>query len=263
VKPRERRAKEIANLAAALLGGNAEGIVNRTLDYLDDLDGAVDYFVRWKYGELLGLERGQRTDRWGITVRLHDRIEQAPALREEVLRHPRYVVALAVQEATGVRIIDFLSQVKSITIVEEEPGLHWLILPECHHGCEVVKNPEPHEERDSCQVCGNPQGSCSRRKAVATGDRDRIHAVDDAVIRLADADPATRERLMTAPLEVFTQVAFTLYGVRPREAFGIHEVKVGRDSETSLYFPLLARHESRKQAAFIPTTERRVPLAVD
>ena len=249
-------------MATAMLAGNVETVVNEALDYLGDLDNAVDFFIHWRRGSLLGLEPGQRTDRWGVTVRLQELIEKDPTLREEILRHPRYLVAMAIQEATGVRILAFLSQVKSVRIVEEEPGLHWLVLPECHHGCEIVPNTESHVERDSCQVCGNPQGGCSRNRAKSTTNRDRIHAIDDEIIRMDKEDSTMRERLKTDPLGVFTQVAFSMYGVSPQEEFGIHAVKIGNDSETSIDFALLARHDSRKTPVCKSELDRRVPLAV-
>lgn len=263
VEIREKRAMEIANMATAMLAGDVETVINEALDYFDDLDNAVDFFIDWRRGSLLGLEPGQRTDRWGVTVRLQELIEQDLTLREEILRHPRYLVALAIQEATGVRIIAFLSQVKSVRIVEEEPGVHWLVLPECHHGCEIVANTTAHEERDSCQVCGNPQGGCSRKLSNPTTNRDRIHAIDDEIIRMHKADPTLRERLKTDSLGVFTQVAFTMYGVRPQEEFGIHAVNIGNDSETSIDFVLLARHDSRKTPVVDSEKLRRVSLIVD
>lgn len=253
MEPRQRRAREIEKWAKVLLGGGVEGVVQKMMSYFDDLDAAMDFFIRSKRSPLLGLAPGGRTDRWGIAVRLQERIEADPALRDELLRHPRHLIALAFQEANGIRVVDFLSQVESVEIVEEEPGLHWLIVPECHHGCEVAPHPSPRGEGDSCQVCGNPQGPCPRRQATAADDRERIRAVDDLVVRMANADPATRARLTSDPTAVFTEAALALFGHRPQEDLGVHEVKVARDSETSIVVPLLARHESKKQAAAVAT----------
>lgn len=72
-------------------------------------------------------------------------------------------------------------------------------------------------------------------------------------MRAAGADAATRARLGSDPTAVFAEAALALFGLRPQEDLGMHEVKVARDSETSICIPLLARHESRKRAAAVAT----------
>jgi hypothetical protein len=246
---REKNLKAAMELFAKL-GGGTDMIVTNILDVLDDIDGAMEFFfAQWKRGgPLLDLEPGQKLGRWETTVRINQRMDSDPGLYAEMLREPRYMAALIEQEAKGLPPIGFLGQVREVRVVEEKPGLHWLLLPACHHGCDVAE-PEAAQSQDSCGVCGRPQGagSCSPELATsAVTTLDRIHAVDDYVARSLEMSPSVRDRVMKDPTETFAQATQTLFGARPDELFGIHEIKLGVETDTMLYNIRLADHQPKR-----------------
>ena len=240
-------AQELVLESVRALDGASASATDRILEFVEDLDRAMSFMTRWTLGPVLGLEPGQRMDRWGITRALSERAEREADFRREFLRHPRYVSALAVHEGLGIKPIYFLWQVKVVTLLEETPGLHWLILPACHRGCAALDGDVLGSAPSSCQACGKPLGGAgagSWRMSLSGTPVDRAHDVDDFIIRSVQADAAARARLLADPTPVFTQTAQELFGVGPREAFWIREVKVAEDTDTVLYFVLLARHET-------------------
>lgn len=240
-----------AVMMSAMRGGGVDGVVARILDVLDDLNDAITFFAQWKRGTLLDLEPGQKLDRWETIVRLNQRMDRDPELYAEMLRQPRYLAAFATQEAMGLPVVGFLGQVKEVRFVEEEPGLHWLLLPACHRGCDTIEGPETAPSHGSCGICGRPQGaasSSSRSPSSLTTTLERIHAVDDHVVRSLDMDCSVRDRVMKDPTEAFAQASQTLYGARPEELFGIHEVQLAVDTDTLLYCIRLAAHEPKRTA---------------
>lgn len=187
--------------------------IGRILTFLEDLDGALAFTTRWQPGTVLGLKPGQVLDRWEMTVRISGRAEQDAEFRRELLQNPRYVGAIALRESLGVKPIDYLWQVKNVSVVEEAPGLHWLILPACHLGCGTPEVLELPPASDSCQVCGKPGGGCQQVASALSTRADRIHEVDEFVVRSVEADASALARLVAA------------------------------DTSTSLCLVLLARHE--------------------
>ncbi|MGI8738249.1 MAG: hypothetical protein ACR2KU_00955 [Gammaproteobacteria bacterium] len=152
------------------------------MGFLKDLDEAMNFMTHWSKGSVLCLEPGQRLDRWGMTVRVSDRAERDADFRRELLCNPRYSSALAAREGLGIQPIFYLGQVKAVNVVEEEPGLHWLILPACHRGCKSSAALEPQPSNGLCQMCGKPSGQtnkCQRVTAPAATLEDRIHEVDE------------------------------------------------------------------------------------
>ena len=240
-----------AVMMSAMRGGGVDGVVTRILDVLDDLNDAITFFAQWKRGTLLDLEPGQKLDRWETIVRLNQRMDRDPELYAEMLHQPRYLAALSTQEAMGLPVVGFLGQVKEVRFVEEEPGLHWLLLPACHRGCDTIEGPETAPSHGSCGICGRPQGvsSGSMSHSSLTTTLDRIHAVDDHVVRSLDMDCSVRDRLMKDPTETFAQASQTLFGARPARLFGIHEVRLAVDTDTMLYCIRLADHEPKRTAA--------------
>jgi hypothetical protein len=255
----ERRVRETrlkSKLTAAMFGGGDSAMAH-LLDQLEDLDDAITFFAHeWKHGSILELEPGQKTDRWGSTVRLNARWDRDPQLYTEMRRYPtRYLGALLTQEATGLPIMNFLGEVQEVRFVEEEPGVHWLLLAECHHGCDVVGPAVAAEPSSgSCSVCGRPQGAaCGGEQTVAATALERIHAVDDYLERLASTDKSARERLAKNPTEAFAQATQKLFGGTPEELFGIREVRVAVDSEVMIYFVRLAKHEPMRPSLVAST----------
>ena len=185
---RERREKDLkAMMMGAVLGGRMKRTVSDVLNFLDDLDDAVRFFALRKRGALLDLKPGEKLDRWGVTVRLSERMDRDPEFRSEMRNHPRYMTALSAHEAQGLPMVSFLGQVKEVRLVEEEPGLHWFLLPACHRGCEEIKKPEADHAPGECVVCGRPQGAadgCGMSSDSLATNLDRIHAVDDYLVRL-------------------------------------------------------------------------------
>jgi hypothetical protein len=249
---RDAREKDLmAICVSAMQGGGIDGVVTNILDFLDDLDDAITFFAQWKRGTLLDLDPGQKLDRWETTVRISQLMDRDPELYAEMLRQPRYLAALMAHEAKGLPVVSFLGQVKEVRFVEEEPGLHWLLLPACHRGCEAFEGPEAAQSHGSCTVCGRPQGAASSSSksptALAT-TLDRIHAVDDYVVRSLDMDCSVRDSVMKDPTEAFAQASQTLFGARPEELFGIHEIQLAVDTDTMLYCIRLADHEPKRTA---------------
>ncbi len=240
-----------AVMMSAMRGGGVDGVVARILDVLDDLNDAITFFAQWKRGTLLDLEPGQKLDRWETIVRLNQRMDGDPELYAEMLRQPRYLAALTTQEAMGLPVVGFLGQVKEVRFVEEEPGLHWLLLPACHRGCDTIEGPETAPSHGSCGICGRPQGASSDTtpQSSLTTSLHRIHAVDDHVVRSLDLDCSVRDRVMKDPTEAFAQASQTLFGARPEQLFGIHEVRLAVDTDTMLYCIRLADHEPKRIAA--------------
>ena len=134
---RDLREKELKAMMMSRMG-DFNGAMALMLDCFDDLDDAIHFFARRERGTLLDLAPGEKLDRWGTTVRFSQRLDRDPELRAEMHRHPRYLTALLAHEAQGLPIIGFLGQVREVRFVEEEPGLHWLLLPECHRGCKSL-----------------------------------------------------------------------------------------------------------------------------
>jgi hypothetical protein len=250
---REKNLKAAMELFAKL-GGSTDLIVTNILDVLDDIDGAMEFvFAQWKRGgPLLDLEPGQKLGRWETTVRLNQRMDRDPGLYAEMRREPRYMAALIEQEAKGLPPIGFLGQVREVRVVEEKPGLHWMLLPACHHGCDVAEKPQDAQEaqpEDSCSVCGRPTGAggCSpEAPASAVTTLDRIHVVDEYLTRSMDASAAIRDSVMKDPTEAFAQATQTLFGASPEELFGIHETKLGVETDTMIYTIRLADHQPKR-----------------
>jgi hypothetical protein len=201
-------------------------------------------------------------DRWGTTVRFNQLLERDPELYAEMRRQPRYLAALMTQEAMALPIMSFLSRVKEVRFVEEQPGLHWLLLAACHHGCEALVDPVAEPSDGSCSVCGRPQGAAAgcEPPAVQATTLERIHAVDDYLERSVSTDSAARERLMKDPTEAFAQASLTLLGARPEELFGIHEVRLAVDSESMIYFIRVVDHEPKRTSLDGLAAEPRVAL---
>jgi hypothetical protein len=232
-------------MMSAVLAGGVDGVMTNLHDWFDDLDAAMSFFAQRKRGAILDLEPGQELDRWEATIRFSQRLERDSELRAEMLRHPRYLTALMAYEAQGLPISGFLSQVKEVRFLEEEPGLHWLLLPACHRGCEAIEEAQAAQSPDSCTMCGRPQGAaCSSSKSpssVATS-LDRIHAVDDYVVRSLDTGHFVRDRVLDDPTEAFAQASQTLFGKRPEELFGIHRTQVAADTDSIFYAIRLVDH---------------------
>jgi hypothetical protein len=240
-----------AMMMSAVLGGGIEGVMTSILDLFEDLDDAITFFAQRKHGTILDLEPGQKLDRWETTVRISQRVDRDPELYAEMLRHPRYLAALIVHEVQGLPILGFLSQVKEVRIVEEEPGLHWLLLPACHRGCEALEEPKAAQSQDSCTMCGRPRGAAgnsSRSPNSLATTLDRIHATDDYVVRSLETDPSIRDLVMKDATEAFARASQTLFGGRPEELFGIHKTQPAVDTDTMLYCIRLADHSPKRTA---------------
>ena len=191
-----------------------------------------------------------------LVVRINHQMDCDPELYAEMTRHPRYLGALMTQEATGVPILSFLWRVKEVRCVEEQPGLHWLVLAACHHGCETVETPEAGQSKgDSCSVCGRPQGppgTGAESPNLPSTTLERIHAVDDFVERSVSLGGALRDRVMNDPTAAFAEASQKLFGARPEELFGIHEVRLAADTESMIYCVRLADHASKRVRTTAP-----------
>jgi hypothetical protein len=182
-------------------------------------------------------------------------MDRYPELYAEMVRHPRYLMAAFTQEATGLPIVGFLAQVKEVRFVEEEPGLHLLLLPACHRGCGPVKS----ESADECIMCGLPRPSASsspRPLQGLTTTLDRIHAVDDYLVRSLDTSRAARDLVMKDPTQALAQASQTLFGASPEKLFGIHTTRVVQDTDSLLYSIRLADHTPKRavEATRVMTT---------
>src|SRR5262245_35281436 len=187
-------------------GLNWTAAYNRTLDFLEDVDTMIRLSLCWPMRAILATGEDQCLDRWTIERRLSEKARAEPDFRRDLFAHPRCVGALAACAALGVRPASYLWQVQETITLEEEPGIHWLVLPACHLGC----TPEPQHAQahvGACLACGKPgQGAaaCSRRSQTPSA---MIHEVDKEVIRTAWADESTRKRLLADPTAFFTQIA--------------------------------------------------------
>lgn len=241
VLPREQALK-------SLVKSGVESSMGRILDYLEDMDRAVNFMINWQMGTVLGLNPTQRIDRWATTLRLSERAGRDADFHHELLKNPRYLTAIAAHESCGLKPIDFLWQVNTVSVIEEEPGLHWLILPACHLGCGTPEGKELPSTIGSCSVCGKPigqMGDCQQEISSLATPAERIHAIDEFIVRTVGADVSSHARLLADPTSFFVQASQTLFGVLPHEEFGIQEVKVVADTDTALYLVLLAKHESK------------------
>ena len=221
-----------------------EAAIERVAEVIDDVDRAMDFYTQWSGGSVLGLEPGQRIDRWAATVRLSERAARDAEFRRELLRNPRYLSGLALRESSGIGLSNFLWQVNTVHILEEKPGLHWLVLPACHRGCRNGTVIESGLSTISCQACGKPSGRQAASLCDSTSPRPKtrlegIHQVDDFVVRAVEADASSRERLVAGPTAFFAQACHQIAGAGPEEAFGIREVRVACDTDRMLYVVLL------------------------
>ncbi|HEY7247596.1 MAG TPA: hypothetical protein VH678_27295 [Xanthobacteraceae bacterium] len=252
---RAQREKDLKTLVAlAVLDDDEDKLVSHMLDFLDDMDGAFTFFAQRKRGSILDLDPGQQIGRWEANVRFNQQMDREPGLYAEMVRHPRYMMAWFTQEATGLPIAGFLAKVKEVRFVEEEPGLHWLLLPACHRGCESVKS----EAADACIMCGQPRAyASSNSKAVEglTTALDRIHAVDDWLVRSLDTSRAARDLVMKDPTQAFAQASQTLFGESPEKLFGIHATRLVQDTDSIIYSIRLADHTGKRAAETIRVME--------
>ena len=253
---RDNREKRLKILAmSALSAGGVEGIMSRILDELDELDDVITFFAHRKRGTILDLAPGQKLTRWEATLRFNEQMDRDPGLYAEMSRHPRYLGALIVQEAMGIPVLSFLSRVKEVRFIEEQPGLHWLVLAACHHGCESVGAAQAGQfTGDSCSVCGRPQGAGdgAEQRHMPTAALDRIHAVDDYLERSVSVGGELRDQVVNNPTRAFAEASQKLFGGRPEELFGIHEVRLAADSEIMIYSVRLADHASKRARAAAP-----------
>jgi hypothetical protein len=239
-------------MTSAVASGGIDGAMTKLVDMIEQMNDWATFFARRKRGTVFDLEPDQKLDRWEATVRFNQLLDRDPELHAEMRRHPRLLAALMAHEMQGLPLLGFLRQVTEVHFVEEEPGLHWLLLPACHRGCETLEASVVAQSPDACVVCGRPQGaassSCKAPDSLAT-PTERIHAVDEHLVRSLDADPSARDRVMKDPNEAFAQASQALFGGRPEDLFGIHEVRVVADTDTMLYAIRLADHESKRTAA--------------
>ena len=253
---RAQREKDLRGLVTlAVLDGDEDKLVTRLLDSLEDIDDAFTFFAQRKRGTILDLEPGQQLGRWETNVRFNERMDRDPELYAEMVRQPRYLMAAFTQEATGLPIVGFLAQVKEVRFVEEEPGLHLLLLPACHRGCGPVKS----ESADECIMCGLPRPTASSNPRPLQGLTtilDRIHAVDDYLVRSLDTSRAARNLVMNDPTQALAHASQTLFGASPEELFGIHTTRVVQDTESLLYSIRLADHTPKRavEATRVMTT---------
>ena len=155
--------------------------------------GAFDHFARHRDRGRCTLAPGQKLVRWGTTVHFDQRQDRDPELRAEMHRHPRYLAALLAHEAQGLPIIGFLAQVREVRFVEEEPGLHWLLLPECHRGCKSLDGGlQVARSYNSCLACGRDQAAVSGSSTppsslyqLPSRTWEKIAAVEEVVTGLA------------------------------------------------------------------------------
>jgi hypothetical protein len=253
---RDYREKRLRALAmSALSSGGIEGVMTRILDELDKLDELITFFAERKRGTILDLAPGQKLSRWEATLRLNQQMDRDPELYAEMTRHPRYLAAFVTQEAMGLPILSFLNRVKEVHFIEEQPGLHWLVLAACHHGCESVEAPEGQLTADSCHVCGRPQGpagSSAQSQNVPATMLERIHAVDDYLERSVSLGGEFHDQVMNDPTGAFVKATLKLFGAGPEELFGIHEVRLAADTETMIYSVRLADHAPKRTRAAAP-----------
>jgi len=224
------REPELRALVESVVAGGLDwaAAYERTLDFLEDVDTVIQLSLRWPMRAILAAGADQCLDRWTIGRRLSAKASADPDFRRDLFAHPRCLGALAACAALGVRPASYLWQVQETTTLEEEPGIHWLVLPACHLGC----TPEPSHAQSqvgACLACGKPgQGAaaCPRRSQNPTA---MIREVDNEVIRAARTDESARRRLLSDPTAFFTQIAESLFQVPP-ESLGIREVRVAEDT---------------------------------
>jgi hypothetical protein len=249
---RDQREKDLKGMVAlAMLGDGEDKLVTHFVDSLEDIDGAFTFFAQRKGGTILDLEPGQQLGRWETNVRFNQRMDRDPELYADMVRQPRYMMAAFTQEATGLPIVSFLAQVKEVPFVEEEPGVHLLLLPACHRGCGPVKS----ESADECVMCGLPRptasSNCKPPQGLTT-TLDRIHAVDDYLVRSLDTSRAARDLVMKEPTRAFAQASQTLFGSSPEKLFGIHTTRIVQDTESILYSIRLADHAAKRAVEATP-----------
>lgn len=244
MRPREMELRSFAeSIGTGRLGWN--DAVDRALDLLDDVDATIRLAGEWPMRRILGLKPGQRIGRWSITVRVSECAECDPEFRRECLRNPRCLGALAVYEGLEISPASYLWQVRTATVLEETPGLHWVILPACHQGCQTLEARQSLGTAGPCMACGNPRGQarrCPQADVPGISSRDRIHEVDEHIVRLVQADPSARQRVLLDATGFFGEIAESVFKVRP-DSLGIGQVQVAEDTESSVFFVLLARHE--------------------
>jgi hypothetical protein len=233
---------------AESIGANPLGwddAVGRVLDFLDDVDAMIRLAGEWPIRRILGLEPRQRIGRWSITVRLSERAECDPEFRRVLHQNPRGMGALAYYEGLGIPPTSYLWEVRTGTVLDETPGLHWVVLPVCHNGCQMLETPQSLGTAGPCMACGNPRGETGRCPQIGVPDislRDQIHEVDEHIIRLVQADPSARQRVLHDGTGFFGEIAESVFKV-PLKSMRIHEVRVAEETESSVCFVLLARHE--------------------
>ncbi len=200
------KAMRLVLASAAIPGAGADLAVARMMNVLEDMDLAMSFMTHWTHGPVLELQPDERLDRWGITVRLSARAERDVDFRRALLGNPRYLHALAIHENLGIKPLDYLWQIDAVDVVEETPELHWLLLPDCHLGCATPEVLASSPSNGTCRACGKPIGptsACQRANSISATVADRIHEVDEFIMRSVKSNAAARERLMADPTSFF------------------------------------------------------------
>lgn len=83
----------------------------------------------WTLGPVLGEDAREVGTRVEIERRIASRAEHDPPFREELLRHPRWVLMVALGEAFGLSKMRFLRQVREVRILEETPQVLFFVVP--------------------------------------------------------------------------------------------------------------------------------------
>lgn len=154
-----------------------------------------------------------------------------------------------------------LGRVESVHVLEEVPGLHWIVLPACHRGCETRDVIGSGHSVDSCCACGKPfdgQPTSARDSSPARpgARQDRLHEVDEFIVRRVQGDAGERDRLVGDPTAYFAEACRELTGTRPEEHFGIKEVRVRCETDRLVYVVLVADHTAGESRPPVGTGAR-------
>ena len=165
---------------------------------------------QWAHGRIIERNQGERLSSKDIYQRIVQRARKNPRFRSDVLEHPRYVWAIALEEGLGIKAEQFLAQVTSVRIHQETATVFYLKLPVCHGGC-GHSSPAPAQEensRSNCHVCGKPFEHAGNEPTVID-ERTPImrELIEDRLRKRAAFDPKFREDLLQRPLETYRAFA--------------------------------------------------------
>ena len=174
---------------------------------------------------------GRPLTRADLDRQLAARVRADPELASQLRDNPRWVYMAAMWDAYRTPRLGFLGRIREVRLLEEGPGLRYLVLPHAVALQLALEGRDSSEEQLSSLAAANGDGA---------GD-DARDAFERALVLRADRDPALRDGLLFDPDATYRrEAAASFAGVAPAFLAGVREIRVIPETASSLVFVLRA-----------------------